>query len=139
MPKNAWRGARSVKSPPLLSEECGCPGFHYSCLLHLWVCVCVCVRVHAVTTYGPHSTRSERTLSMPRSHTFMHSLVISMERPWKFSWSKTVIWMVAGAGRRRVKYQVQVVLVWWLRFLLLCFVLCVHFTLDFMPMSDILF
>ncbi len=32
-------------------------------------------------THGPHSTRRERTLSMPISHTFMHSLEISIMRP----------------------------------------------------------
>lgn len=42
--------------------------------------------------YGPHSTRSERTLSMPISQTFMHSALISIMRPWKFSWSNTCIW-----------------------------------------------
>lgn len=41
--------------------------------------------------YGPHSTRSERTLSMPISQTFMHSALISIMRPWKFSWSNTYI------------------------------------------------
>lgn len=44
-----------------------------------------------VETYGPHSIRRERTRSMPISHTFMHSLLISIMRPWKFSWSNTYI------------------------------------------------
>ena len=51
------------------------------------------VSVHAQATYGPHSTRRERTLSIPMSHTFMHSALISIQRPWKFSWSNTNIWI----------------------------------------------
>jgi len=51
----------------------------------MYLCVCI-------ETYGPPSTRRERTRSMPISHTFMHSLLISITRPWKFSWSKTYSW-----------------------------------------------
>ena len=32
-----------------------------------------------------------RTLSMPRSHTFMHSFWTSIILPWKFSWSNSMI------------------------------------------------
>lgn len=75
-----------MKSPALCSEECG-----YS----VFTCMCGCVRaaVHARATYGPQSTRRERTLSIPMSHTFIHSPVISIQRPWKFSWSYTHIWI----------------------------------------------
>lgn len=44
-----------------------------------------------VSTYGPHSTMILRTLSMPRSHTFIHSFWISIILPWKFSWSNSMI------------------------------------------------
>lgn len=53
-----------------------------------------------LNTYGPHSTRRERTRSMPMSQTFMHSLLISIMRPWKFSWSNTYIcWKQMGTNR----------------------------------------
>lgn len=44
-----------------------------------------------VGTYGPHSTMILRTLSMPRSHTFIHSFWTSIILPWKFSWSNSMI------------------------------------------------
>lgn len=44
-----------------------------------------------VSTYGPHSTMILRTLSMPRSHTFIHSFWTSIILPWKFSWSNSMI------------------------------------------------
>lgn len=60
---------------------------------------CVGGCVGAQDTYGPLSTRRERTLSIPRSITFMHSPVISTERPWKLSWSYTCIWW----GKKKVQ------------------------------------
>ena len=56
-------------------------------IIRAYVGGCAHVTVRARATYGPDSTRRERTLSIPMSHTFMHSPVISMQRPWKFSWS----------------------------------------------------
>lgn len=52
-------------------------------------------------TYGPQWTRRERTLSMPMSHTLTHSALISMQRPWKFSWSYTHIWEGGGGEMRQ--------------------------------------
>lgn len=63
--------------------------------------------VHEQGTHGPQSTRRERTLSIPMSHTFMHSALISMQRPWKFSWSNTHIWIV-GVKRMRMGVRKEV-------------------------------
>ena len=60
-------------------------GVGYGVITCRWVCIRK-LYAHS-STYGPQSTRRERTLSIPMSHTFIHSPLISMQRPWKFSWS----------------------------------------------------
>lgn len=92
----------------LYSDKCGC-SVHFTA-----VCVggCVYAVVCAQGTYGPQSTRRERTLSIPMSHTFMHSALISIQRPWKFSWSYTHIW--GGWGKEnKVGVRNQVTEVVW--------------------------
>lgn len=89
--------------PAPCSEECG------GWLQHHYIQVGVCLQAaRAQATYGPQETRRERTLSIPMSHTFIHSPLISMQRPWKFSWSYTHIWTVGSKVKSvRVKKGVS--------------------------------
>lgn len=69
------------------------------------------IRLHW-DTYGPLSTRRERTRSMPNSHTFMHSLLISIIWPWKFSWSYKYIWRRQLHTDKWVQHQTEYNLMW---------------------------
>lgn len=71
----------------------------------LWVLACVGGYVCAQATHGPHSTRRDRTLSIPMSHTFRHSPLISIQRPWKFSWSYAHIWIVGVKEEREREWE----------------------------------
>lgn len=71
-----------------MKNECGVIKRRYAIVS---VCLIVVKSGLALSTYGPHSTMILRTLSMPRSHTFVHSFWTSVILPWKFSWSNSMI------------------------------------------------
>lgn len=63
------------------------------------LCLTLPTQLRSVSTYGPHSTMILRTLSMPRSHTFIHSFWTSIILPWKFSWSNSMICAERNKGQ----------------------------------------